>query len=73
MTTPFMTSCVCSPATVTIPPRGHPNGYQDYIAEGYNVPLDGLQAALVLQKLPHLGAMDGETPSHRRGPGSGLG
>ena len=33
-----------------------PHGYQDYIAEGYNVPLDGLQAALVLHKLPHLGA-----------------
>lgn len=32
-----------------------PHGYQDYIAEGYNVPLDGLQAALVLHKLPHLG------------------
>jgi len=31
-----------------------PNGYQDYIAEGYNVPLDGLQAALVLHKLPFL-------------------
>ena len=29
-------------------------GYQDYIAEGYNVPLDGLQAALVLLKLPYL-------------------
>ena len=33
-----------------------PDGYQDYIAEGYNVPLDGLQAALVLHKLPHLSA-----------------
>lgn len=32
-----------------------PAGYQDYIAEGYNVPLDGLQAALVLSKLPYLG------------------
>ncbi len=32
-----------------------PIGYQDYVAEGYNVPLDGLQAALVLKKLPHLG------------------
>jgi dTDP-4-amino-4,6-dideoxygalactose transaminase len=31
-----------------------PKGYQDYIAEGYNVPLDGLQAALVLLKLPYL-------------------
>ena len=31
-----------------------PNGYQDYIAEGFNVPLDGLQAALVLHKLPFL-------------------
>ena len=32
-----------------------PEGYQDYVAEGYNVPLDGLQAALVLLKLPRLG------------------
>ena len=32
-----------------------PPGYQNYIAEGYNVPLDGLQAALLLVKLPHLG------------------
>ena len=31
-----------------------PIGHQDYIAEGYNVPLDGLQAALVLLKLPYL-------------------
>ena len=31
-----------------------PEGCQDYIAEGYNVPLDGLQAALVLVKLPRL-------------------
>ena len=38
------------------PTRVLPHGYQDYIAEGYNVPLDGLQAALVLHKLPHLGA-----------------
>ena len=30
-------------------------GYQNYIAEGYNVPLDGLQAALLLVKLPFLG------------------
>ncbi len=29
-------------------------GYQNYVAEGYNVPLDGLQAALLLVKLPHL-------------------
>ena len=29
-------------------------GRQNYIEEGYNVPLDGLQAALVLAKLPHL-------------------
>ncbi len=29
-------------------------GYQNYVAEGYNVPLDGLQAALVLLKLPRL-------------------
>ncbi len=32
-----------------------PPGYQNYIAEGYNVPLDGLQAALLLVKLPYLG------------------
>lgn len=38
------------------PTADMPQGYQDYIAEGYNVPLDGLQAALVLHKLPHLGA-----------------
>ena len=31
-----------------------PAGYQDYVAEGYNVPLDGLQAALVLLKFPYL-------------------
>ena len=35
---------------------GLSDGYQDYIAEGYNVPLDPLQAALVLAKLPHLPA-----------------
>lgn len=29
-------------------------GYQNYVAEGYNVPLDGLQAALVRLKLPRL-------------------
>lgn len=31
-----------------------PPGYQNYVAEGYNVPLDGLQAALLLVKLPRL-------------------
>ena len=31
-----------------------PAGYQNYIAEGYNVPLDGLQAAMLLVKLPYL-------------------
>lgn len=36
------------------PAPDQPQGYQDYIAEGYNVPLDGLQAALVLLKLPYL-------------------
>lgn len=29
-------------------------GYQNYIKEGYNVPLDGLEAALLLVKLPYL-------------------
>ncbi len=29
-------------------------GYQNYVAEGYNVPLDGLQAGLLLVKLPYL-------------------
>ncbi|MCU0511555.1 MAG: DegT/DnrJ/EryC1/StrS family aminotransferase [Anaerolineae bacterium] len=31
-----------------------PTGHQHYIAEGYNVPLDGLEAALVLVKIPYL-------------------
>ena len=31
-----------------------PAGYQNYVAEGFNVPLDGLQAALLLVKLPRL-------------------
>ncbi len=31
-----------------------PPGQQDYSAEGYNAPLDGLQAAIVLVKLPRL-------------------
>lgn len=31
-----------------------PAAWQNYIAEGFNVPLDGLQAALLLVKLPHL-------------------
>lgn len=29
-------------------------GYQNYVEEGFNVPLDGLQAALLLVKLPYL-------------------
>ncbi|MDL1899508.1 DegT/DnrJ/EryC1/StrS family aminotransferase [Anaerolineae bacterium CFX9] len=33
-----------------------PVGQQKYIAEGYNVPLDGLEAALVRVKLPYLAA-----------------
>lgn len=36
------------------PSDSAPVGYQNYVAEGYNVPLDGLQAALVLVKLPYL-------------------
>lgn len=35
-------------------PRGLYQGRQRYIAEGYNVPLDGLQAALLNTKLPYL-------------------
>ncbi len=35
---------------------GIPTGRQHYIDEGYNVPLDGLEAALVLVKLPYLKA-----------------
>lgn len=35
---------------------GIPTGRQHYIAEGFNVPLDGLEAALVLVKLPYLKA-----------------
>ena len=31
-----------------------PGGRQDYLLEGYNAPLDGLQAALLLVKLPYL-------------------
>lgn len=31
-----------------------PAAYQNYIAEGYNVPLDALQAAILLIKLPYL-------------------
>ncbi|TVR22713.1 MAG: DegT/DnrJ/EryC1/StrS family aminotransferase [Anaerolineaceae bacterium] len=33
---------------------GVPSGHQHYVGEGYNVPLDGLQAAIVLTKLPYL-------------------
>lgn len=37
-------------------PRGpnQPAAYQNYITEGYNVPLDALQAAILLVKLPYL-------------------
>ncbi len=37
-------------------PRGpnQPAAYQNYIAEGYNVPLDALQAAIMRVKLPYL-------------------
>ena len=38
-------------------------GYQNYVHEGYNVPLDGLQAALLLVKLPYLA----EWTAKRRG------
>jgi dTDP-4-amino-4,6-dideoxygalactose transaminase len=33
-----------------------PPGHQTHVEEGYNVPLDPLQAALLSVKLPHLGA-----------------
>ncbi|MYD08713.1 MAG: erythromycin biosynthesis sensory transduction protein eryC1, partial [Chloroflexi bacterium] len=33
---------------------GWPPAYQNYVAEGFNVPLDGLQAALLLVKLTRL-------------------
>ena len=33
---------------------GIPAAWQNYVAEGFNVPLDGLQAALLLVKLPRL-------------------
>ena len=36
------------------PAANPPPGYQNYVAEGYNAPLDGLQAALLLVKLPYL-------------------
>lgn len=35
---------------------GIPAGHQRYLDEGYNVPLDGLEAALLSVKLPHLAA-----------------
>jgi dTDP-3-amino-3,4,6-trideoxy-alpha-D-glucose transaminase len=37
-------------------PHGIAPGHQRYVSEGYNVPLDPLQAALVRVKLPHLDA-----------------
>ncbi|MEM7734327.1 MAG: DegT/DnrJ/EryC1/StrS family aminotransferase [Deinococcota bacterium] len=38
-------------------PEKHPTpGYQNYVAEGYHIPLDPLQAALVSIKLPYLDA-----------------
>jgi dTDP-4-amino-4,6-dideoxygalactose transaminase len=37
-------------------PDGIPAGHQRYVEEGYNVPLDGLEAALLTVKLPHLAA-----------------
>ena len=36
------------------PNPAKPDAYQDYVAEGYNVPLDALQAAILLVKLPYL-------------------
>lgn len=52
-------------------PRGpdQPAAYQNYIAEGYNVPLDAVQAAILRVKLPYLK----EWTAKRRAIGEALG
>ena len=52
-------------------PRGsdQPAAYQNYIAEGYNVPLDAVQAAILRVKLPYLK----EWTAKRRAIGQALG
>jgi len=49
-----------------------PPGYQNYIAEGYNAPLDSLQAALLLVKLPYLSEWTKQRRAIVRGLEAGL-
>lgn len=51
------------------PNPAKPAAYQDYVAEGYNVPLDALQAAILLVKLPYLK----QWTARRRAIGEALG
>ncbi len=52
--------------------EGVPPGHQHYIAEGYNVPLDGLQAALLAVKLPHLAEWTARRQAIARAYAAGL-